>query len=99
MPGAASAARRRCCWRAWRASVVVNDWGRTGDGKATLEHVAEDLASEIRAAGGEAVADTNDVGTSEGATAVVEHALDEWGRLDILVNNAGAAMSPRPRTR
>jgi NAD(P)-dependent dehydrogenase (short-subunit alcohol dehydrogenase family) len=79
------------------ARVVVNDWGRTGDGKATLEHVAEDLASEIRAAGGEAVADTNDVGTSEGATAVVEHALDEWGRIDILVNNAGAAIvAPSP---
>jgi NAD(P)-dependent dehydrogenase (short-subunit alcohol dehydrogenase family) len=60
------------------AKVVVNDWGRTGDGRATLDHVAEEVAAEIRAGGGEAVADTNDVGTSEGATAVVEHALDEW---------------------
>ena len=34
------------------AKVVVNDWGRTGDGKATLEHVAEEVAAEIRAAGG-----------------------------------------------
>ncbi len=74
------------------ARVLVNDWGRTGDGKATLDHVAEEVASEIRANGGEAIADMNDVGTSEGATAVIEHALDEWGRLDVLVNNAGAAM-------
>jgi NAD(P)-dependent dehydrogenase (short-subunit alcohol dehydrogenase family) len=74
------------------ARVLVNDWGRTGDGRATLEHVAEEVAAEIRAAGGEAIADTNDVGTSEGATAIVEHALDEWGRIDVLVNNAGAAM-------
>jgi NAD(P)-dependent dehydrogenase (short-subunit alcohol dehydrogenase family) len=74
------------------ARVVVNDWGRTGDGRATLDHVAEEVADEIRAAGGEAVADTNDVGTAEGATAVVEHALDEWGRIDVLVNNAGAAI-------
>jgi NAD(P)-dependent dehydrogenase (short-subunit alcohol dehydrogenase family) len=79
------------------AKVVVNDWGRTGDGRATLDHVAEEVAAEIRSAGGEAVADTNDVGTSEGATAVVEHALDEWGRIDILVNNAGAAVvAPSP---
>ena len=87
----------RCCWRREARSVVVNDWGRTGDGRATLEHVAEEVAAEIRAAGGDAVADTNDVGTSEGATAIVEHALDEWGRIDVLVNNAGAAMvAPSP---
>jgi NAD(P)-dependent dehydrogenase (short-subunit alcohol dehydrogenase family) len=79
------------------ARVVVNDWGRTGDGKATLEHVAEEVACAIRDAGGIAVADTNDVGTPEGAAAVVDHAVEEWGRLDVLVNNAGAAtVAPDP---
>jgi NAD(P)-dependent dehydrogenase (short-subunit alcohol dehydrogenase family) len=75
------------------AKVVVNDWGRTIDGHGTLEHPAEEACGEIVAAGGDAVADTNDVGTPEGAAAVVRRALDEWGRLDILVNNAGAAVT------
>jgi NAD(P)-dependent dehydrogenase (short-subunit alcohol dehydrogenase family) len=77
------------------AKVVVNDWGRTGDGRATLDHVAEEVVAEIRAEGGDAVADMNDVGTAEGAGAVVEHALDQWGRIDVLVNNAGAAIVAR----
>src|SRR5919205_2774225 len=77
------------------ARVVVNDWGRTGDGKAALEHVVEEVACAIRDAGGTAVADTNDVGTPEGAAAVVDHAVAEWGRVDVLVNNAGAAVVAR----
>jgi NAD(P)-dependent dehydrogenase (short-subunit alcohol dehydrogenase family) len=79
------------------ARVVVNDWGRAGDGQATLEHAAEQVVEEITSAGGIAVADTNDVGTPEGAAAVVTRAMREWGRLDILVNNAGAAVhAPSP---
>jgi len=74
------------------ARVVVNDWGRSGDGRPTAEQPGEEVVDRIRAAGGEAVLDTNDVGTSEGAASVVERAIDEWGCIDILVNNAGAAV-------
>ncbi len=50
--------------------------------------------AEIRAAGGEAVADGSDISTAEGGEAVIQRALDEWGRIDIVVNNAGIG---RPR--
>jgi glucose 1-dehydrogenase len=63
------------------ASVVVN--GRIGSG------TAEQVASEIDAAGGHAVAVSADVGNLESHRALVSAALDNFGRLDILVNNAG----------
>jgi NAD(P)-dependent dehydrogenase (short-subunit alcohol dehydrogenase family) len=67
------------------ASVVVNDTGRrTGADAASV-------AAEIQAEGGRAVADTTSA-TWDGAAAIVEHALDAFGRVDVLVNNAG--MSP-----
>jgi NAD(P)-dependent dehydrogenase (short-subunit alcohol dehydrogenase family) len=75
------------------ARVVVNDWGRTGDGRATGEQPGREVCESIRGAGGQAVFDTSDVGTPDGAATVIERALAEWGRLDVLVNNAGAAMS------
>jgi NAD(P)-dependent dehydrogenase (short-subunit alcohol dehydrogenase family) len=71
------------------AHVVVNNRIRRG-----LEHqrpVAEDVVDEIRAAGGRAVASTEDISTSRGARAAVQTALDEFGSLDVLVNNAGVA--------
>ena len=71
------------------AKVVVNDLGVATDGSATGETPAEEVVAEIRAAGGEAVADTSDISTNEGGEAVVKRAIDEWGRLDIVVNNAG----------
>ena len=74
------------------ASVVVNDWGRTGDGHPTDEHPAEEVLELIRSSGGEAVLDTNDVGTPDGAAAVIDRAVAEFGRVDVVVNNAGAAM-------
>jgi NAD(P)-dependent dehydrogenase (short-subunit alcohol dehydrogenase family) len=70
--------------------VVVNDLG--GDhrgGRTGSPGPAEGVAAEIRAAGGEAVADTSDVVAQPGA--VVGTALDAWGRLDLVVNNAGIA--------
>ncbi len=79
------------------ARVVVNDWSRTVDGVETTEDVAGALVEEIRAAGGEAIADRSDVGSPDGAAAAVERALATWGRIDILVNNAGAArVAPSP---
>jgi len=70
------------------AAVVVNDLGTTLDGDAETNH-ADEVVAEITAAGGRAVADTNDVATWSGAQALVARAVDSFGRLDILVNNAG----------
>lgn len=75
------------------AKVVVNDIGRDPltpgySGAASAEAVAQ----EIRALGGEAVADVNSVATVEGAAAVVETALQAFGRVDILVNNAAVSI-------
>ena len=76
------------------AHVVVNDFGvaisDTDDtGEAPPTNPADDVVAEIRAAGGEAVADHNTVATTEGGEAIVAAALDAFGRLDICVNNAG----------
>jgi NAD(P)-dependent dehydrogenase (short-subunit alcohol dehydrogenase family) len=75
------------------ARVVVNDTGggndgsdRSGGGEPTP---AEDVAAEIRAAGGEALADCSDVADWKGAETLVRTALDAYGGADILVNNAG----------
>ncbi|KPC87393.1 3-oxoacyl-ACP reductase [Streptomyces albus] len=73
------------------ARVVVNDHGspgRDGSGGASAEP-AEEVAAEIRAAGGEAVAHQGDVADFAHAGELVRLALDTWGSLDILVNNAG----------
>jgi NAD(P)-dependent dehydrogenase (short-subunit alcohol dehydrogenase family) len=71
------------------ARVVVNDLGVGPDGRGGLVANAELVAAEIRDAGGEAVADTHTVAESDSAKAVVQTALDAWGRVDILINNAG----------
>lgn len=73
------------------AAVVVNDYGqpgRDGSGEASAGP-AEEVAAEIRAAGGTAVAHTGDVADFQQASALVELAVAEFGKLDILVNNAG----------
>ncbi len=79
---------------AYGAKVVVNDLGVATDGSTTAETPAEEVAGEIRAAGGEAVADDHDISTGDGGEALVRRAIDEWGRLDVVVNNAGFG---RPR--
>ncbi|MET7615442.1 3-oxoacyl-ACP reductase [Streptomyces sp. NPDC005408] len=73
------------------AAVVVNDYGRPGrDGSGEASAApAEDVAAEIRAAGGRAVAHLGDVSDFESARALVELAVTTYGKLDILVNNAG----------
>jgi NAD(P)-dependent dehydrogenase (short-subunit alcohol dehydrogenase family) len=70
------------------ARVVVNDTGGALNGSGSSDS-AQQVANEIRAAGGEAVADTHSVASFEGAAAIVKTAVDTFGGLDILVNNAG----------
>ncbi|MFI7315529.1 3-oxoacyl-ACP reductase [Streptomyces venezuelae] len=73
------------------AAVVVNDFGqpgRDGSGEASAAP-AEEVAAEINAAGGRAVAHTGDVADHEQARELVDLAIDTYGKLDILVNNAG----------
>src|SRR3989304_6321054 len=69
------------------ARVVVNDLGVTTDGRGSDAALAEQVASEIRAAGGEAVAHYGDVTTVDGAKSLIDTAIGKFGKLDILVNN------------
>ena len=74
---------------AYGARVVVNDVGVATDGAATGETPADEAVAAITDAGGEAMADGHDISTPEGGEALVQAALDAWGRIDIVVNNAG----------
>ncbi|WP_433702465.1 SDR family NAD(P)-dependent oxidoreductase [Prescottella equi] len=71
------------------AKVVVNDLGGGPNGAGNNMSVAQAVVDEIIAAGGEAVAETSSVDSMAGGKAVVEAAMDAFGRIDILVNNAG----------
>ena len=71
------------------ARVVVNDIGGGTDGVGRDEGPAAALAEEIRAIGGEAVANTDDMADTTGGDRLVAAALDAFGTLDGLVNNAG----------
>ncbi|MFE3546827.1 SDR family oxidoreductase [Nocardia sp. NPDC059177] len=71
------------------ARVVVNDVGTALDGAATTETPAQQVVDEIVAAGGEAVANYDDVADWEGARRLIRQAVDTFGGLDVLVNNAG----------
>ena len=71
------------------AKVVVNDLGGTLAGEGADLTPAQEVANEITAAGGEAVADGENVADFDGAGMMIGRALDTFGRLDILVNNAG----------
>jgi NAD(P)-dependent dehydrogenase (short-subunit alcohol dehydrogenase family) len=71
------------------ASVVVNDLGGGNDGSGADTGPAQEVADEITAAGGSAVANTDNVATWAGAKALVEQAVAEFGKLDVVVNNAG----------
>jgi len=71
------------------AKVVVNDLGGGPDGAGRDAGPAREVADEILAAGGEAVASTDDVTSADGAQRVIRQAIDEFGALHVLVNNAG----------
>ena len=71
------------------ARVVVNDVGSSMTGDGGDAGPAQQVADEIAAAGGEALACTDSVATAGGARAIVEAALDSFGRVDILIHNAG----------
>jgi len=71
------------------AKVIVNDVGGTREGEGHSEGPAQEVVDEIRAAGGEAAANDDDISTMDGAEAVVRQAIDTFGGLDVVVNNAG----------
>jgi NAD(P)-dependent dehydrogenase (short-subunit alcohol dehydrogenase family) len=71
------------------AKVVVNDPGGSVDGRGSEHSVADKVVDEIKAAGGEAVANYDSVAEEASAANIVKTAMDTWGRLDILVANAG----------
>ena len=71
------------------AKVVVNDLGGDVDGSGGSRTPAEAVVEEIRAAGGEAVVNGDDVASWEGAKSLVDQAIETFGGLDVLVNNAG----------
>ena len=71
------------------AKVVVNDLGGARDGTGSSSSAADQVVEEIKAAGGEAVANYDSVSTPEGGQAIVDTALKAFGKVDIVVNNAG----------
>ncbi|WP_446221992.1 SDR family oxidoreductase [Nocardia sp. IBHARD005] len=71
------------------AAVVVNDLGGSNSGDGTDAGPAQEVVDEIVAAGGRAVANTDNVAGWQGAKGLVDQAISEFGRLDIVVNNAG----------
>jgi NAD(P)-dependent dehydrogenase (short-subunit alcohol dehydrogenase family) len=71
------------------AKVIVNDPGGGISGDGIDAGPAEEVVREITATGGEAVASTESVATPEGGKAIIDTALDRYGRIDILVHNAG----------
>lgn len=71
------------------AAVVVNDIGGSMRGDGTDASVADSVVDEIRQAGGTAVASHDSVDSSEGGSAIIETAIEEFGRLDAVVSNAG----------
>jgi NAD(P)-dependent dehydrogenase (short-subunit alcohol dehydrogenase family) len=71
------------------AKVVVNDLGGSVDGSGGSSAAAEAVVAEIKAFGGEAIANGSSVTDDAGVANMVQQAMDAWGRIDILVANAG----------
>jgi NAD(P)-dependent dehydrogenase (short-subunit alcohol dehydrogenase family) len=71
------------------ARVVVNDLGVSADGRGSTQGPAQEVVEEIRASGGQAVANNHDIADWSGAAGLIKTALESFGRLDVLVNNAG----------
>jgi NAD(P)-dependent dehydrogenase (short-subunit alcohol dehydrogenase family) len=71
------------------AAVVVNDLGGASDGTGSGSSMADATVKEILEAGGQAVANYDSVSTPEGGEAIVQAAIDHFGRVDAVINNAG----------
>ncbi|MBR0752062.1 SDR family NAD(P)-dependent oxidoreductase [Bradyrhizobium jicamae] len=71
------------------AKVVVNDLGSTAAGEGADLSPAQQVVDDIKRAGGEAIVNGNDVSDWAGAKALIDAAVDTFGRLDVLINNAG----------
>ncbi|MED5263017.1 MAG: SDR family NAD(P)-dependent oxidoreductase [Myxococcota bacterium] len=71
------------------AAVLVNDLGGARDGTGAGQNMADQVVEEIKAAGGEAAANYDNVATVEGGLNILKGALDAFEQVDILVNNAG----------
>lgn len=71
------------------AKVVVNDLGGSVDGSGGSSAAAEAVVAEIKAFGGEAIANGSSVTDDTGVALMIKQAMDTWGRIDILIANAG----------
>src|SRR5689334_11660165 len=71
------------------AKVVVNDLGSSADGSGKGEGPATEVVREIKGAGGQAIANGDDIADWEGAKRLVNAAIETFGTLDVLVNNGG----------
>ena len=91
---AAWAASTRCCSRAEGAKVVVNDLGGDMHGEGGDPSPAMETVADIKAMGGEAVVNGDNVADWDGAQRLVQQAVDTYGDLDVLVNNAGHPARP-----
>ena len=87
--GAALAVKHALLFASEGARVIVNDLGGAIDGSGDDRTAAEQVADEIRAFGGEAMANGDDVASAEGAKNLVDAAVAAFGDLHVLVNNAG----------
>lgn len=73
------------------AKVVVNDLGVGPDGRGAVGTGVKEVVAEINDNGGEAIGDGHSVAEFDSAQAIIDLAIDRWGRVDIVVNNAGIA--------
>ncbi len=71
------------------AKVVINDLGGAMDGSGGSSDAADAVVAEIKAMGGEAIANGGSVSDRAGAQSMVDDAMNAWGRVDVLINNAG----------
>ncbi|MCB1512783.1 MAG: SDR family NAD(P)-dependent oxidoreductase, partial [Hyphomicrobiaceae bacterium] len=88
--GARGVGRQHCLQLAQHgAKVVVNDIGAGIDGSGADASAAQAVANEIKAMGGEAIVNGDDVSSWSGAKNMIDQAVAHFGKLDVLINNAG----------